>query len=70
MLAAGYPALRCRQTLEREQSLIVQNAAVHMYNPSTLKASLDTSDSLARRADALPYVAMHERNMDMCAKVR
>ena len=40
-----------------------------MHNPSTLKASLDTSNSLARRADALPYVATQEENMDMCAKV-
>ena len=41
-----------------------------MYNPPTLETSQDTCDCLARRADALPYVAMHEGNMDMCAKVR
>ena len=46
-----------------------RNRAVHMYNPSTLKASLDTSDCLARRADASPYFAMREGNVGMCAKL-
>jgi hypothetical protein len=40
-----------------------------MYNPSTLKASLDTSDCLARHADASPYFAMREGNVGMCAKL-
>jgi hypothetical protein len=31
-----------------------------MYKLSALKASLDTSDCLARRADASPYFAMRE----------
>jgi hypothetical protein len=40
-----------------------------MYNPSTLEASQDTGDCLARRADASPYFAMRQGNVDMSAKL-
>ena len=40
-----------------------------MYNPATLKASVDMSDSLARGADASPYFATREGIVDMCSKL-